>query len=330
MVRCFRQLRPPVLTGEIHMRTFIIITASVTCVLSSAAFAQRASQSTVSIPDFSGLWAHPYIPGFEPPASGPGPVLNKSRVRTGPNAGTSAVTQYVGDYTNPILKPHAAEVVKKHGEIELNGGIAPNPTNQCWPEPLPYVLWNPGMQMLQQPHQITILYDYNYGIRHVRMNEPHPVRVVPSWYGDSVGHYERDTLVIDTVGIRTDRPFAMVDWFGTPYTGALHVVERYRLLDYETAKEGLERNAKENFDFGRAGTMGDAPLRIDPNYRGKHLQLEFTVNDEGVFTTSWSATITYRPGFNWYGAAEWPEVVCAENILTPTRSPAAGSRHRFR
>jgi hypothetical protein len=221
----------------------------------------------------------------------------------------------VGDYANPILKPVAAEVVKKRGEIELGGGIAPTPANQCWPEPLPYVLWNPGMQMVQQPHQITILYDYNYDVRHVRMNEPHPARVTPSWYGDSVGHYEGDALVIDTVGIKTDRPFAMVDWFGTPYTGALHVVERYRLIDYETAKEALERNAKENFDFGRAGTPGDTPLRIDPNYRGKHLQLAFTVEDEGVFTTSWSATITYRPGVNWVGVAEWQEVVCAENIL---------------
>jgi hypothetical protein len=107
------------------------------------------------------------------------------------------------------------------------------------------------MQMLQQPRQFTILYDYNYAIRHVRMNETHPARVTPSWYGDSVAHYEGD------------------DWFGTPYTGALHVVERYRLLDYETAKEALERNAKENFDFGRAGTAGGAPLRIDPNYRGQ-------------------------------------------------------------
>jgi hypothetical protein len=62
----------------------------------------------------------------------------------------------------------------------------------------------------------------------------------------SVGHYEGDTLVIDTVGIKTDRPFAMIDWYGTPYTEALHVVERYRLLDYKAAKEELARNAKEN------------------------------------------------------------------------------------
>jgi hypothetical protein len=294
------------------MRSIIIAAAGAAALFSTPALTQQPSQRTGAIPDFSGLWAHPYIPGFEPPVSGPGPVVNKSRVPTGPQAGRSAsTTRFVGDYTNPILKPLAAETVKKHGEIELSGETAPTPTNQCWPEPLPYIFWSPGMQMLQQPHQITILYDYNYDIRHVRMNEPHPARVTPSWYGDSVGHYEGDTLVIDTVGIRTDRPFAMVDWFGTPYTPALHVVERYRLLDYEIAKEALERNAKENFD----GNRGDLPLRIDPNYRGKHLQLAFTVEDEGVFTTPWSATITYRPGFNWVGAAEWLEVVCAENIL---------------
>jgi hypothetical protein len=299
------------------MRSIIIAAVGTAALFSTPALTQQPSQGTGAIPDFSGLWAHPYIPGFESPASGPGPVVNKSRVLTGPQAGRSTVARYVGDYTNPILKPLAAEVVKKRGEIELSGRIAPTPANQCWPEPLPYVLWNPGMQLLQQRHQITILYDYNYDIRHVRMNEPHPTRVTPSWYGDSVGHYEGDTLVIDTVGIKTDRPFAMVDWFGTPYTGALHVVERYRLLNYEAAKEALERNAKENFDFGRANTAGDTPLRIDPNYRGKHLQLAFTVEDEGVFTSPWSATITYRPGFNWVGAAEWQEVVCADNILSP-------------
>jgi hypothetical protein len=295
------------------MRTVIIAAVGAAALFSSPAFTQEPSQGTTSIPDFSELWAHPYTGfGFEPPASGPGPVTNKSRLRNG----VSNPSQLVGDYTNPILKPLAAEVVKRRGEIELSGRMAPNPDNQCWPEPLPYVLSNASTQVLQQPHEITILYDQNSDVRLVRMNEPHPAHVTRSWYGDSVGRYEGDTLVIDTVGIRTDRPFAMVDYFGTPYTEALHVVERYRLLDYETAKEALERNAKENFDYGGTRTIGDAPLHIDPNYRGKHLQLAFTVEDEGVFTTPWSATITYRPGFNWLGAAEWPEVICAENNLS--------------
>ncbi len=145
-----------------------------------------------------------------------------------------------------------------------------------------------------------MIYSEDHEVRRVRMNQPHPARVTPSWYGDSVGHYEGDTLVIDTVGTRTKRPLAMIDLYGTPYTEKLHVVERYRLLDYEAAKEGLERDAKENFR---------PPVGIDRNYRGKHLQIQFTVEDEGVFTTPWSATITYGRG-----STDWPETVCAENV----------------
>ena len=145
--------------------------------------------------------------------------------------------------------------------------------------------------------------------------------MTPSLYGDSVGRYEGDMLVVDTVGIRTDRPFAMVDMYGTPYTQALHVVERYRLLDYEAAKEGLERNAKENFRLppGTIPPVADS----DPNYRGKHLQLQFTVEDEGVFTTPWSATITYgRPPVRDGRGPGAIEYVCAENRRSSGRQAA--------
>jgi hypothetical protein len=256
--------------------------------------AASAKQGAAAIPDFSGVWRHPSLPGFEPPASGPGPVTNRSR-----RDGVSNYNQLVGDYTNPILKPWAAAVVKKYGEISLAGVTFPSPANQCWPEPVPYIYKNFGMQMFQQPHQITILYDEGPDVRRVRMNEAHPAQVKPSWYGDSVGHYEGDTLVIDTVGTKTDRPFAMIDLYGTPYTEKLHVVERYRLLDYEDAKEGLERDAKENFR---------PPVDINRNYRGKYLQVHFTVEDEGVFTTPWTATITYGRG-----SGQWQEIICAEN-----------------
>jgi hypothetical protein len=261
----------------------------------SVGAAGSATQGGASVPDFSGIWWHPSLPGFEPPASGPGPVTNRSR-----RNGVSDYGQLVGDYTNPILKPHAAEVVKHHGDLSLAGVTFPNPANQCWPEPVPFIYKNFGLQILQQPDIVTFLYEQDHEYRQVRMNQPHPAQVTPSWYGDSVGHYEGDTLVIDTVGTRAERPFAMIDLYGTPYTRALHVVERYRLLDYETAKEGLERDAKENFRPGGA---------IDRNYRGEHLQLQFTVEDEGVFTTPWTATITYGRGTDL-----WPETVCAENI----------------
>jgi hypothetical protein len=92
------------------------------------------------IPDFSGIWGHPYIPGFEPPASGPGPVTNRSRQRQG-QRNVSDPRQFVGDYTNPILKPQAAEIVKRHGDISLAGLGFPTPSSQCWPEPVPYIFF---------------------------------------------------------------------------------------------------------------------------------------------------------------------------------------------
>ena len=260
--------------------------------------ANSGTQSAPSIPDFSGIWGHLFGPGFEPPLSGPGPVTNRSR-----RNGVSDVYQLVGDYTNPILKPQAAEVLKKHGEIELSGANSPTPSNQCWPGGVPYVFWNNGMQMLQQPDKIAILYSNDHEVRHVRMNQVHPPRVTPSRYGDSVGHYEGDTLVIDTVGVKIG-PFSMVDMYGTPYTERMHVVERYRLIDYEAAKEAEERAEREKLRF----VVAESGLARDPDYKGKGLQLQFTVEDEDVFTMPWSATVTYRRPLG-----EWPEMVCAHN-----------------
>jgi hypothetical protein len=267
-----------------------------------------AAHPNAAIPDFSGVWAHLTWPDFEPPPSGPGPVKNRSQ-----RNGASDTYQLVGDYANPILKPHAAEAVKKQGEIALRGVPAPTPSNQCWPGGVPYVLWNIGMQMIQQPDKITILYSNDQEVRHVHMNQPHPAHVRPSWYGDSVGHYEGDTLVIDTVGVKVG-PFAMVDMYGTPHTEALHVVERYRLLDYEAAKEAEDRGQKELFRIRTA----DPGFSRNPGYKGKGLQLDFTVEDDGVFTRSWSAAVSYRRPLG-----DWPEMTCAEN--TDWHFPGMGS-----
>jgi hypothetical protein len=265
----------------------------------SAAPTGTGRQSASSIPDFSGVWHRWLRPGFGPPASGPGPVTNRARVN-----GVSNYNQLVGDYTNPILNSEAAKVVREHGDLSRSGVGYPTPSNQCWPEGVPYIFWQYGMQMLQQTDRVTILYLQDHQFRQVRLNQSHPANVTPTWYGDSVGHYEGDTLVIDTVGIKSG-PFSMIDMYGTPYSKALHVIERYRLLDYEAARDALERDAKMNQRY----PPNINPIDFDPNYRGKFLQLEFTVEDEGVFTTPWSALITYgRP------LGEWAENVCAENM----------------
>jgi hypothetical protein len=254
------------------------------------------NDSAKAVPDLSGIWMHAN-PGFEPMPSGPTSLVNRSRR---PN-GTGDILKLAGDYHNPILKPEAAEIVRKHGELGLNYTGDPNPRNQCRPEGPPFVFSNGPTSLVQTPNEVLVLYGYNHQVRRVRMNQSHPEHVAPSWYGDSVGHYEGDTLVVDTIGMKVG-PYSMVDWYGTPHSDALHVVERYRMLDYTAAKEGFERDAKEhNVPDGK-------PVA---NARGKYLQLQFTVEDKNVFTTPWSATMTYRSGGD--SATDWNELTCAEN-----------------
>src|ERR1700726_4972269 len=76
--------------------------------------ANSGKESAASKPNFSGLWVHS-IPGFEPLPSGPTALVNLSRR---PN-GTGEILKLTGDYTNPILRPEAAEVVKRHAELGL-------------------------------------------------------------------------------------------------------------------------------------------------------------------------------------------------------------------
>ena len=271
-----------------------LFTTSAVLGLCLATLAASAAPAASTAPDFSGIWWHPSLPGIEPLASGPTSLKNRSRAN-----GVSNYSQLVGDYENPILKPAAAATVKKFGELSVAGKVFPSPANQCWPEPVPYIYKNFGLQLLQKSNEIVMLYEQDHEVRRVRMNAQHPRNVKPSWYGDSIGRYEGDTLVIDTIGTRTDRPFPMIDLYGTPYTKSLHIVERYKIVSYEEAKDGLDRDAKENMQV---------PVGIDRSYRGKHLQLTFTVEDEGVFTTQWTATVTFGRGSN-----DWPEIACAEN-----------------
>src|SRR5579872_1354859 len=273
----------------------------------SAVLPAFAQTSSPSIPDFSGTWQHPVFPWFEPPASGPGPITNLTRWAQSPDdaqapqkEGVSDYDQLVGDYKNPILQPWAADVVRKVGDLALAGVTYPNPSNQCWPMPLPFTFKNFVVQVMQRKNSVMLVYSNPQNeVRLIRLNASHPNPLRPSWYGDSVGHYEGDTLVVDTVGVKTDRKYAMQDLFGTPYTEKLHIVERYRLRDYDDVKGALERNKKENWMFS-----GDVWSR----HRGKFLQAEVTVEDGGVFKTPFTATMTYVPN-----PGVLPESICAEN-----------------
>ncbi len=221
-----------------------------------------------AIPDLSGFWNHNVaaIDYQSPPGGGPGPVRN-----TRPFTGRNPI--WVGNYHNPILQPWAAEAVKKFGELEMAGRGPPTAQMLCMPSGVPndHTLMGP-IEILQTPDIVLILHQRDHQVRRVYMDRQHADGLEPSWYGESIGHYEGDTLVVDTIGLN-DR--TVTDRNGTPHTEAIHVVERYRVAD-----------------------------------DGASLEVQFTVEDPGAFTTAWSAMVRYRPIADQEVLAE---VVCAEN-----------------
>jgi hypothetical protein len=265
----------------------------------AAAAEHAGALGAAPIPEFSGRFGRNAF-NFEPVTNGPQPVMNLSRLPDG----TSNIGKLVGDFHNPILKPETAEIVRKKGEISKSGHAYPDASNQCRPYNPPFTLaMQLGIELLQRKDGVTILYDQDDQVRHVRLNAAHPAKVTPSPMGDSVGHYEDDALVVDTIGIKPG-PYAMVDRYGSPVTESLHVVERFRLIDGAAAKEAQERYEK--FD----GRLNAAPRLLDPDLTKKGLQVFVTVEDPKVFTTPWSGYVTYR---RFASGMSWLEQVCAEN-----------------
>jgi hypothetical protein len=214
---------------------------------------------------------------FLPPPTGPGPVINDP---LHPFRSNGAVRQglmptyHIGDLTNPILQPWAAEQMRKDNEAVLAGGVAFRPNERCIPGGVPeFVLIAriAPFYFLQTPAEVIIFNENGPEIRRVFMNVPHAANLKPSWYGESVGHYEGgDTLVVDTTGISAK---SYVDNFRTPHTDKLHVIERFR---------------------------------ISPDH--KSLEDLVTVDDPGAFTTQWSGIQRFN-----LEKHQMREAVCAEN-----------------
>lgn len=259
-----------------------------------------SSAATPAIPDFSGIWGRNWF-FFEPKPGGPAPVTNKNRF-------DSSVVM-IADDSNPILTPQAATALRKRARIAAQSA-APDPHNQCQPEPTPFILnASSAIEVIQQKDEVLLIHVPDQKVRHVHMNVPHAAHLVPRWQGESVGHYEGDTLVVDTTGQKVG-PLSMVDMYGTPFSEKLHVVERYRLIDGAAARDAQQQHDARYFPPGVASPLTNEYGRgsLDPDTGKPGLQVEVTVEDPETFTTPWSALITYR-----HVQGDWPEAICAEN-----------------
>jgi hypothetical protein len=233
-----------------------ILAVGLSCVFALAGAGNTLEEKT-AVPDLTGPWMLNSFDFAAPlPGTGPGPLVNTS--------GNDLVP--VGNYDSPILKPWAAAAVKQHGDTVLAGKLAPDAPASCYPMGVPYVLQvRENVWLLQTPDWIMIVYQNDYQRRLVRLNAQHSEHPVPSWFGESVGHYEGDALVVDTIGIAVHE-FSAIDRFGTPHTEALHVVERYRVADDR-----------------------------------KTLRVDFAVDDPATFNMPWHASVLYRRGTEFPG-----------------------------
>jgi hypothetical protein len=200
---------------------------------------------------------------FLAPVSGPGPVFSDPDHPYRSNQSGVQPTYRVADLSNPILQPWVRDALKKANDRVLSGGVPFNPRERCWPAGVPafevYTRVRP-VYFIQGKKVVLIVNEGDAQVRRVYLGVPHSKSPKPSWYGESVGHYEgTDTLVVDTIGI-SDKTF--VDNYLTPHTGQLHVVERF--------------------------TVGS---------EGRTLSVTVTVEDPGAFTSKWSARQVYHLEF---------------------------------
>ena len=206
---------------------------SISLIGSLALFSPGAHSQQAPSPVFSvssdTAWAG--IGGGEllPVEGSPKPVTQDPRYHYQPN-GPGQASFRISDTTNPNLKDWARELMKKDNAEVLAGKIAYTPRSSCKPGGVPgFIAMGGGaLFVVQSEKEVTMIFDGNAETRHIYLNVPHGANPKPSWYGDSIGHYEGETLVVDTIALN-DKSF--VDAYRTPHTDKIHVTERWRLTN---------------------------------------------------------------------------------------------------
>ena len=249
MFACRGNLLSPVLVGTL-------------CLLGFSPSALAASAPPKFADDSSTGW-FAYKRAWIPPKNGAGPVREDPAHPLVSNDDFRATgkqpTFPMGDPNSPILQPWAREALKKRNDTILSGTPVYSMHASCWPTGTPLFLLLPmtlPMYIVQGQKEIVLILESFNDVRRIYLSDKHLPNLGRSWYGDSIGHYDGDTLVVDTIGFN-DKTF--VDGYDTPHTAQLHVVERFRLVD-----------------------------------EGETLEVNVHVEDPGAFTTPWDATQRFR------------------------------------
>jgi hypothetical protein len=170
-----------------------------------------------------------YLP--QPPGVGPGPVVsdkdhpyidNRVARLTGKQPNNR-----VADLSNPILQPWARESLRKLNARALSEPVFPTPKERCWPIGVPGWLLYPvtPVYFLQTPKQVVMIWQEDHMVRHIYLTDKHSPNVKPSWFGESIGHYENG----DDVLINLNAPLQPLCLKNNPSKIKFHRVCRIRI-----------------------------------------------------------------------------------------------------
>ena len=134
---------------------------------------------------------------------------------------------------------------------------------KCFPPGMPYIyLQLFPVEIVQTPTQVIELFEYDHTVRHIYLDRrEHPADITPSYYGDSIGHWEGDTLVVDTVGLNGKM---WLDRVGHPDSDQMHITEHIHRMDQKT------------------------------------LQVDLTFDDPKSYTKPWTATMRFALHPTWH------------------------------
>ena len=220
--------------------------------LTPSAFADAAGAP----PQGPGATAIPRAPDGKPDLSGIWQVMNTAAWDIQDHSAQKGVPAGQGVVEGGDIPYQPSALAKKKENYEQRATL--DPETKCYLAGVPRIMYMPfPFQIIQKPNELTLLYEYVHTVRYIFTNgSPHPPGRIEWWLGDSRGRWEGDTLVVDVIHFNDQTWF---DRAGNFHSDALHLVERYTL--------------------------------IDPD----HIRYSVTVEDPKVFTRSWNMNmILYR------------------------------------
>jgi hypothetical protein len=227
----------------------LAVSAGVAVLAASApACAQGQRHAEGKIPELASsrfAWLALGVNWLDPPPGLRGPIQQDPAYPFhGNRDGPGQVTPHIGNTRDPVLKPWAAKQMQASNDEVLSGkrGLPFSAQSACYPGGVPEQLLTPALPFyfIQTPKQVRMIWQTDQIVRRISMTDKHSENVRPSWFGESIGHYENgDSLVVDTVGLQTKNSY--LDWFRTPHTEKLHVIERFKLSTDGGKLEALVR-----------------------------------------------------------------------------------------